>query len=286
MIKLYGTTDNYNTEYTERLHIDLAKDAYRATNRKDEYAQMTIWLERKEKILRHDKFIRWHSAGSPPSNVKNSVWRPPHVLQHRHLQMTKFPSAKGVSLTHIENKYGAVYFRDAFSCYVVGFKNPGFSAAQIEVGADNFYLPFQSLAAYHKIRFWNEDPLGRENAQDCLDVVHIKPGYSNKKRQQVSGRFDTVLINEGTGGHAGVTGKFTFEKMTCKLTVLLIPGFRVGKYDLCSLFQPVCWTLYSPPARHSLRNTLHTLNCSQNFPMLPIPIMACTQFHVPLNALQ
>ncbi|KAJ7254453.1 hypothetical protein C8J57DRAFT_1076155 [Mycena rebaudengoi] len=206
MIQLYGTTDNYNTEYTERLHIDLAKDAYRATNRKDEYAQMTIWLERKEKILRHDKFIRWRSAGSPPSNVKNSVWRPPDVLQHRHLQMTKFPSAKGVSLAHIENKYGAIYFRDAFSRYVVGFKNPGFSAAQIEVGADNFYLPFQSLAAYHKIRFWNEDPLGRENAQDCLDVVHIKPGYSNKKWQQVSGRFDTVLIDEGTGGHAGVTG--------------------------------------------------------------------------------
>jgi hypothetical protein len=28
-VKLYGTTDNYNTEYTERLHCDLAKDAYR-----------------------------------------------------------------------------------------------------------------------------------------------------------------------------------------------------------------------------------------------------------------
>ncbi|KAJ7860220.1 hypothetical protein B0H14DRAFT_3084863 [Mycena olivaceomarginata] len=41
-IKLFGTTDNYNTEYTERLHIDFAKDAYRATNRKDEYTQMTF----------------------------------------------------------------------------------------------------------------------------------------------------------------------------------------------------------------------------------------------------
>ena len=27
-IKLYGTLNNYNTEYKERLHIDLAKDAY------------------------------------------------------------------------------------------------------------------------------------------------------------------------------------------------------------------------------------------------------------------
>ncbi|EPQ50021.1 hypothetical protein GLOTRDRAFT_28547, partial [Gloeophyllum trabeum ATCC 11539] len=39
-IKCFGTTDNYNTEYTERLHIDFTKDAYRATNHKDEYPQM------------------------------------------------------------------------------------------------------------------------------------------------------------------------------------------------------------------------------------------------------
>jgi hypothetical protein len=41
----------------QRLHIDLAKDTYHATNFKDEYPQMTAWLERREKILRHDKFL-------------------------------------------------------------------------------------------------------------------------------------------------------------------------------------------------------------------------------------
>ena len=50
-IKLFGTTDNYNTEYAERLHIDLAKDAYRVTNHQGEYTQMTVWLEQREKIL-------------------------------------------------------------------------------------------------------------------------------------------------------------------------------------------------------------------------------------------
>ncbi|KAG1760406.1 hypothetical protein EDD22DRAFT_980615 [Suillus occidentalis] len=45
MIHLYGTTDNYNTEYMECLHIDFTKDAYCATNHKDEFAQMTWWLE-------------------------------------------------------------------------------------------------------------------------------------------------------------------------------------------------------------------------------------------------
>ncbi|THG94848.1 hypothetical protein EW026_g6702 [Hermanssonia centrifuga] len=53
----FGTTDNFNTEYTERLHIDFAKEAYRASNRKNEYLQMTLWLERKEKVLRHERYI-------------------------------------------------------------------------------------------------------------------------------------------------------------------------------------------------------------------------------------
>jgi hypothetical protein len=53
LIKLFGTTDNFNTEATERLHIDFAKDAYAATNHKDEFWQMTKWLERKEKVLQH-----------------------------------------------------------------------------------------------------------------------------------------------------------------------------------------------------------------------------------------
>jgi hypothetical protein len=34
-IRDFGTLDNCNIEYTERLHIDMVKDAYRATNHKD-----------------------------------------------------------------------------------------------------------------------------------------------------------------------------------------------------------------------------------------------------------
>jgi hypothetical protein len=45
LITLFDTTDNYNTEYTKWLHIDLAKNVYRATNHRDKYPQMTLWLE-------------------------------------------------------------------------------------------------------------------------------------------------------------------------------------------------------------------------------------------------
>ena len=58
-IKLFGTTDNYDTQHSEHLHIDFAKEAYWATNRKDELSQMMIWMERKEKMEWHEAYINW-----------------------------------------------------------------------------------------------------------------------------------------------------------------------------------------------------------------------------------
>ena len=52
-ITLFGTADNYNTEQSERLHIDFTKKAYRASNFKDKSKQMTTWLERQEAVHRH-----------------------------------------------------------------------------------------------------------------------------------------------------------------------------------------------------------------------------------------
>ncbi|KAG2159345.1 uncharacterized protein EDB93DRAFT_1237512 [Suillus bovinus] len=73
MIQLYGTTDNYNSEYTEHLHIDLAKDAYHATNHKDEFVQMTQWLERKEKLVHHDKLIQSNSVHAKPAHFDTAL---------------------------------------------------------------------------------------------------------------------------------------------------------------------------------------------------------------------
>jgi hypothetical protein len=46
LIKHSGTADNFDTQYTERLHIDLPKKSYVATNHKDKYEQMTTWTDR------------------------------------------------------------------------------------------------------------------------------------------------------------------------------------------------------------------------------------------------
>ena len=112
LIKLYGTTDNFNTEYTERLHIDFAKDAYAATNHKDEFTQMAIWLERKEKIHRHNYLVQCRLEGSAIVATPHK-WLPPGLELDCKLHMASSPSVQKVSLDALETDYGASHFRAA-----------------------------------------------------------------------------------------------------------------------------------------------------------------------------
>ena len=50
MIKSRGAGDGFNTETSEQLHINLAKNAFRATNQHDYSAQMTLWLQHQEAV--------------------------------------------------------------------------------------------------------------------------------------------------------------------------------------------------------------------------------------------
>lgn len=49
-IRLHGTPDGYNTELPERLHIEVAKTGYRASNKRNYMSQMTKYMQRREAI--------------------------------------------------------------------------------------------------------------------------------------------------------------------------------------------------------------------------------------------
>ncbi|KIJ12244.1 hypothetical protein PAXINDRAFT_14868 [Paxillus involutus ATCC 200175] len=59
-IRLLGSADGLNTELPEHLHIDLAKRAYRASNRRDYVIQMTRWLQHQDSIYLQDLYLAWH----------------------------------------------------------------------------------------------------------------------------------------------------------------------------------------------------------------------------------
>ncbi|KAG2148156.1 uncharacterized protein EDB93DRAFT_1240504 [Suillus bovinus] len=171
MIQTFGTTDNYNTEYTECLHIDLAKDVYRATNHKDEFVQMTQWLEHKEKI---------------------------------------HPSVKGVPIQKLVTEYGATYFREALARYVAQLHPPheATTRRRLEDLAATIHLPFCTLPVYHIVKWQSVDAQGHGDRCVTVDSVHIKPRHvaTSQTGTDVPARFDTVLINDGTGHSVGIKG--------------------------------------------------------------------------------
>ncbi|KAF5362997.1 hypothetical protein D9757_014080 [Collybiopsis confluens] len=58
-IRSRGTNDGFNTESSERLHIDLAKSGYRASNKRNFQPQMTRWLTRQEAIHQRVQYMGW-----------------------------------------------------------------------------------------------------------------------------------------------------------------------------------------------------------------------------------
>ena len=236
-IRNYGTTDNYNTEYTERLHIDLAKDAYKLTNFKDEFTQMTLWLERKEKVVRHAAFIEWRLSGKP-------VPLPPPA-RYPHIQMTKNPT-KTVSLAKIASDYKAPLFSEALQMVVAHHQHPTASQDRLNYVAPKIALPFMSVPMFHKIKFWNQDPYCWPDCSDVLDVAHVRP-HRKGKRGWIPERFDTVLVNpeDGVDNVATIRGSL-FPTYVMNQKITMVTGCSIAQVRVVFQFP---------------ENASHLLNC-------------------------
>ncbi|KAI0670040.1 hypothetical protein C8Q78DRAFT_976760, partial [Trametes maxima] len=255
-IELFGTTDNYDTQYSERLHIDFTKQAYRASNRKDEFAQMTAWLQRKEKVLRHSKYIEWHlrtqqrmqpsdpcagmhDAHGLPTDIfylgrpRNDAYFPP-----QRITMARHPSVKSVRFNDAAHKYGATYLRDALARFVAERNNPGLTAHQVELASGGVYFEFPGVPTFHKVKVALDDVqgLGIVHTQP-QDVVHARPSRYGKYGKEVPGRFDTVLIRsqDPDDMHAirGMHGETNGPTL-----ILCTSGFRVAQVRLVFRIPP------------------------------------------------
>ncbi|KAG1895136.1 uncharacterized protein F5891DRAFT_984460 [Suillus fuscotomentosus] len=119
MIQTFGMTDNYNMEYTEWLHIDLAKDAYY-----DEVARAEG---------EHEQFIKWCLDGDhAPHHL-----HPPDLCFDHTQQLTKHTSAKTVPIQKLITDYGATYFQQALTRYIAQQQNPNESALLEETSVFN-----------------------------------------------------------------------------------------------------------------------------------------------------
>jgi hypothetical protein len=129
-ITLFGTTDNYNTEQTEHLHIEFPKNGHRMSNHKDKYPQMTTWVECLEKVQQHALFVAWWQKAQQEGGQNMERIGPPKPVP-RAVQMSRNPSLKAVSFDNLADKYQAFAFQDVLADFIAQINHPEASATAL-----------------------------------------------------------------------------------------------------------------------------------------------------------
>jgi hypothetical protein len=204
-IRYLGTTDNFNTELFERLHIDFAKEGWRASNKRNHFPQMIKWLSRKEKISSFDYYLS--EADGNEGEVGNKVGEDEEGPEELHTQspmadrmdldsskkasiflpaysISKYPSASSKSLTQIMASHDA----PQFVYHLKEFLNSRLPPNQRYKKSDlrDFSLPFTALAVWHQFK------VQPHSLDSEVNVETVKAIPLDKNSQ--NDRFDTVVV--------------------------------------------------------------------------------------------
>ncbi|PPQ73776.1 hypothetical protein CVT26_011510, partial [Gymnopilus dilepis] len=174
-IKLFGTTDNYNTEFFERLHIDFTKLGWRASNHRDEFPQMIRWLSRREKIAGFEAFqtlSHGSRAITPAPQKKASV-----------LKMAKVPHYPGRDFPYIKETHDA----PDFEFYLKQYLNRFTDKPVVQRLLDQIPLSFTKVNVYKMFRFHPEAMQDDEVEEDLVKAIPRSAALPH-------GHFDTVIV--------------------------------------------------------------------------------------------
>lgn len=202
-IRWLGTTDNYNTEAFERLHIDLSKEGWRASNKRDHFPQMTMFISRQEKISSYDFYRTWGQESDlendkVPVGEKKEEEEEHLTAQFRKLsdsqtpiqsntvqiKISKHPQERNKKLSSISVLHNAPGFVDALKLFLSNYLPQGQRRSKAK--ALEGTLPFITLPVWHGFGLTPSRIL--EDPEKAL--VKAKP-FS---RTILASRFDTVLV--------------------------------------------------------------------------------------------
>ncbi|TCD59805.1 hypothetical protein EIP91_011412 [Steccherinum ochraceum] len=224
-IEELGTADGYNTELPERLHIDFAKVAYRAGNRKDYIANMARWLQRQEAVELRAQFIKWlknqeldeharsttsdtsDESGSESeeevvtypavSSISPSLGsQPPAELVPRYYIAKKSPFTK-VDLTRLRDSFCASEFLPAFTAFIQKHLT---DAPFLPSSRDKYAVYKQIKVILPKNTF-----IAQRKAHDKIRAIPALPSRGPRK-PATPAHFDTALVIEDAEAFAAGRG--------------------------------------------------------------------------------
>ncbi|KAJ7749094.1 hypothetical protein DFH07DRAFT_1035450 [Mycena maculata] len=167
-----GTADGFNTENTERLHIDLAKMAYKATNRVTYTQQMTTWLHRQEAV-----YVA--NAQSDPDGDEDDG---------ADTTLAKTPPFPNLTAASIAADFGAT----DFLIHLDRFLDSKSITPKLEP-ADNSTFPVYKRLS---LSLPKVAEVTAHNVTDTIRAVRAEPVCMSAKgvKPAKAGQFDTVLV--------------------------------------------------------------------------------------------
>ncbi|KAJ3718877.1 hypothetical protein C8R42DRAFT_697291 [Lentinula raphanica] len=172
-----GTTNNSNTEAFERLHIDFAKEGWRASNKRDHFPQM-------EKISSFDFYQTWSMANSRKTTKAEDL--KDGVLSNPRKKTLKNHTEPRKKLSAIALLHGAPGFIGALKLFLNNLLPKG--EQRKKATALGGLLPFTTLEVWHNFTLIPASVL------DETEKTHIKARPLSSKNK--SARFDTVIVLE------------------------------------------------------------------------------------------
>lgn len=216
-IQLHGTTDNTNTEIFERLHIDLAKEGWRASNKRNHFPQMVAWLSRQEKIASFDYYRRMideqTSIGEKleDKEVEGILENEEEEIISRRssddmevdgeedtiaFTLAKRAPEPKKAISRIVLTHGVPSFINALKLYLNSLRSNRLPAKK----ALENPLPFSTVDVWHQFK------LTPSSLFDDVSVREIIKGLPVWKKSKVA-RFDTVVVMDNTDADGvGVDG--------------------------------------------------------------------------------
>jgi hypothetical protein len=210
-IRALGSADGYNTESPERLHIDFAKKAYRASNRRDYLEQMALWLQRQEAVALRSSYLAWYdkhhlnqasddssedsSESDDEENVTIVVSSPiPSTITS--YTIAKSPATLNVTVAHLQNLHGAVDIIPALTAFL----KRTFNSCPIIPG------PFDRFDVYNQVSL--QLPANRYlSNQPRTNRMRAVPAVPPKSRSPGSpANFDTALVIEDPAQYVPSSG--------------------------------------------------------------------------------
>jgi hypothetical protein len=193
-IENFGTTDNYNTEMFERFHIDFAKQGWRASNKRNEFPQMTLWLSRQEKIAAFASYI---SSTKQLDNISSPQLQ--NFPSAGQLKIAKHPSHPHRLISTIEKLHNAPGFSDSLKAYL----NRIIPNSAPTSNLIHYALPFTTLDVFDSFKF---QPSSDEDEEQQADTVKASPAHAGRPAQ-----FDTVVVMYNSSAEStGLAGKVAF----------------------------------------------------------------------------